>query len=425
MNITAIATELLAYFTPEERSVPDSATYPSRNAVILSAINGALQELFARGGGWVREDERGFMLRAPVTIPITVTSGASTATIEAADWEDWMAGCTLAIDGASVDNQIRNASRYVTLKYPHDGTSGATTATVWCDCLSMASDVMEVLEPVKMDGLPLIPLSKISVVSAVELASIGNYDYGAVNLSSFSNLRVTDTRGTPTHYAVETWSPGATIGPVKRLRITPAPSVAGFVDCAVKLNPPRIAALQIHTGETYAHLVVGEGNSAVTFTAVDPGSAGNLLSVEFDVLGAPVTNVSLTVVDKALTFTGGALARSSDVVAALVASAEGSALMGAVAGGTGLGVIANFTPTNLGGGIGIYDGDPNTDDLPIPNDAVESIFMPLAVKRLANCPFWRGSVSEQSVTDSYAAALSLLKITSPKKTLSVKFVTKG
>lgn len=424
MNITAVATDLLSYFSPEERSIPDSATYPGRNAAVVAAINAAVQELFARGGGWVREDDRGFLLRAPVTIPITATNGLSTAIIGAGDWQDWMAGCTLAIAGASVDNQIRNASRYVVLKYPHDGTSGATTATVWCDCLSMASDVLEVAEPVKMDGLPMVPLSKVAAVHARDLAAVGfSYDYGANSQSRYANLRVGDTQGTPTNYMVETWSPGATIAPVKRLRLTPAPAAAGFVDCVVKLNPPRIEALQIHTGENYAHLVVGEGDSAVTFTATTPGSAGNLLSVAFVVGGSAA--VSLAILDKAFTFTGGTARTAADVVAALVASAEGSALMGAVAGGTGLGVIADFTDTNLGGGIGIYDGDPNTNDLPIPNDAVESIFMPLAIKYLSKCPFWRGVVGEESVNDSYKTAIALLGASAPKKTLTVKFVTKG
>jgi len=161
----------------------------------------------------------------------------------------------------------------------------------------------------------------------------------------------------------------------------------------------------------------------VTFTATTPGSAGNLLSVAFVVGGSAA--VSLAILDKAFTFTGGTARTAADVVAALVASAEGSALMGAVAGGTGLGVIADFTDTNLGGGIGIYDGDPNTNDLPIPNDAVESIFMPLAIKYLSKCPFWRGVVGEESVNDSYKTAIALLGASAPKKTLTVKFVTKG
>ena len=46
MNIAECAANLLRYFSPEERSIPDSVTYPGRNAEVLTAINGAFQELF-------------------------------------------------------------------------------------------------------------------------------------------------------------------------------------------------------------------------------------------------------------------------------------------------------------------------------------------------------------------------------------------
>ena len=71
----------------------------------------------------------------------------------------------------------------------------------------------------------------------------------------------------------------------------------------------------------------------------------------------------------------------------------------------------------------IEDIDDTT--LPIPFNFVHSIFLPIALKRLSDSPFWSGTNNQQAVDDAYKTALSLLADGSPNKTGGVRFVTKG
>lgn len=106
MTINEAAIRLFAYFSPEERSIPDSVTYPGRNAAVIGALNGALQLLFAKSGPWVRKDERGALLIAPTAITLSATNGSADATVTSG-WQDWMEGCSIIIDGHTAENQIR------------------------------------------------------------------------------------------------------------------------------------------------------------------------------------------------------------------------------------------------------------------------------------------------------------------------------
>lgn len=54
--------------SPNLKSVggdPHSPTYRGRNGAVLLAMNGALQEWFAKSSPSVRDDERGAVLQAP------------------------------------------------------------------------------------------------------------------------------------------------------------------------------------------------------------------------------------------------------------------------------------------------------------------------------------------------------------------------
>jgi len=65
----------------------------------------------------------------------------------------------------------------------------------------------------------------------------------------------------------------------------------------------------------------------------------------------------------------------------------------------------------------------STDELPIPFGFVESIFLPIAVKKLRSCPFWRGMTADEEVEAGYRNALALLDEGDVKKTTGFRFTT--
>jgi hypothetical protein len=308
MTTHEIASKLLTYFSHEERSIPDSLTYPGRNDAVLDAINAGLQELFGKGKPWVRKDERGASVNAPTTVSIAVTNGSTEATIADEDWQDWFAGCTCILPGAAVDNQIRNAEAAVVLKFPYSGETGTVTATIYHDSVTIGTDVLEVIAPVRWDRWPIVPLA-----SPTNIPDGVYQDYGSNYVKPNTGLvieSIADAAGVPRGYFVGTWSayPNDTQG--IRMKLAPAPAAAGFLDYQVMLAPP---------------------------------------------------------------------------------------------------IIEDIDDTTL----------------PIPFNFVHSIFLPIAVKRLSDCPFWSGILNQQQVEDAYKTALSLLADGSPNKTGGVRFITKG
>lgn len=224
MTIATIATQLLTHFSPEERSVPDSVTYPGRNGWVLSAMNGALQELYTGASPWVRKDERGALLHAPATaVSIDVTNGSTTATISAGTWQAWFSGCAIAIEGAGVVNQIRNDARNVVLKFPHDGTTGTKTATVYQTSVDVAADMIEVTGGVKVNRAAISPVTDPPTRD----------DGSALGVIC----------GTPICYSVDAWSPGPTASPRTRINLWPAADANGFLEYRGKVVPVVITSL--------------------------------------------------------------------------------------------------------------------------------------------------------------------------------------
>lgn len=242
MNVAELAARLIIHYSPEERSIPDSADYTGRNAEVLKAINGALQEMFGEGSPWVREDRRGVLLNPPASVAeITVTKGSTSATISVASWQDWFAGCAISINGSAIDNEIRNASRNVVLRFPHDGESGTTSATVFHNSVAVASDVMAVMGKVTANGSPVWP-----VITADQRSGISEEDYGFHRQATTPIpviTRVGDSLARPIGYVVEMYSPGPTMAPVQRLRLTPAPEKQYVLEYTAKLGPPRVQVI--------------------------------------------------------------------------------------------------------------------------------------------------------------------------------------
>lgn len=299
MTIAAIAARLLTHFSPEERSVPDSVTYPGRNAAVLGAINGAMQEMFDSSSLWIRQAKRGTILNAPATVNIALTNGSTAGVIDLADWQDWFAGCTLIVSGSSYDNRITNAERNVVLMLPHEGATGTVPCTIYHDSVSLATDVLGVLSPVRIDRRDIFPSETLDSFTSRS----SEKDFGFSRQYSGHRIapQASQTSGMPLTYDVVAWSPSATTAPASRLRLYPAPDKAYSLDYEVKLLPPAVTSLT------------------------------------------------------------------------------------------------------------------STDTLPVPHQWIDSIFLPIAEKRLSASPFWAGVIGRDALAANYTQALELLRSASPRK----------
>jgi hypothetical protein len=299
MTIAAIAARLLTHFTPEERSIPDSGTYPGRNAAILGAINGALQEMFDSSSLWIRQTKRGAILQAPATVNIALTNGSTAGVIEVADWKDWFAGCTLLVSGSEYDNRILNDNRNVVLMLPHEGATGTFPCTIYHDSVTLGTDVLGVLSPVRIDRRDIFSSETLDAFTSRS----SDKDFGFSRQYSGNRFapQTSSTSARPLTYDVVSWSPSSTTAPASRIRLYPAPDKQYSLDYEAKLLPPA------------------------------------------------VTNIA------------------------------------------------------------------STDTLPVPHQWIDSIFIPIAEKRLSASPFWGGVLGRDALATNYQQALVLLRTASPRK----------
>ena len=119
---------------------------------VAAAINGALQEIFGQGPIFGNEDRYADILRAPQAVTVTISNQYDKVCV-INGYQDWMLGCTIAINGDPQQNEIRGATQ---LLRPHAGTGGTTAATVWADALTIPSYAVSVVEPVEMPLLPFL-----------------------------------------------------------------------------------------------------------------------------------------------------------------------------------------------------------------------------------------------------------------------------
>jgi hypothetical protein len=299
MTINAIATRLLTHFSFEERAIPDSATYPGRNAAVLGAMNGAMQEMFDSSSLWLRQTKRGAILKAPATVNIALTNGSTAGVIDAGVWQDWFAGCTLIVSGSEYDNRITNAERNVVLMLPHEGASGTFPCTIYQDSVALATDVLGVFSPVRIDRRDIFPSETLDAFTSRS----SEKDFGFSRQYSGNRIapQAASTAGRPLTYDVVSWSPSSTTAPASRIRLYPAPDKAYSLDYEAKLLPPAITSLA------------------------------------------------------------------------------------------------------------------STDTLPVPHQWIDSIFLPIAEKRLSASPFWQGIIGRDMLAANYTQALELLRSASPRK----------
>ncbi len=236
MTVFALASQLLTLFSPEERTIPDDPQYPGRNGAVLLAMNGAMQVIHGKESPWVRNDDRGAILHAPAaSVPIIVTNDSRVASMAAGDWKTWFSGCPIQIAGATVENQIRNNSRDILLKFPHDGPTGTTTATVRQVSIDLDADVIAPTGRVLLNKVQVFPWA----TPRDQVAR--SDDYGFANSSRYlagSGPPVNPSVG----YRVETWCPSPTAAPAYRMIFEGQPA-PGFVEYSAMTVPMVITDL--------------------------------------------------------------------------------------------------------------------------------------------------------------------------------------
>ncbi len=248
MNVSELAATLLTHFSPEEREIPDGSNYPGRNAAICSAINAALQEICGGDSSpWSRVVRRGAILAAPTFIDVTATHGSTTITVSSSQWSPSMLGCSIALNGATVDNRTTGAVLAdgvytIELTLPFDGPTGTAAAKVFGDCVCLGQDVLSVVGKVSVGRREIGPMAAAS--SGYPYRS--QQDFGIhkrVMTPPIFPMRVGESLGYPVGFYVDTqFAEEAAQSPI-RILFVPAPAEATMAEYKVAIKPPMVTDL--------------------------------------------------------------------------------------------------------------------------------------------------------------------------------------
>lgn len=151
-TVRDVVESLYGYLTAEQRTIPHVATdWQDPLPYALLAINGALQEMAILSPLFAAKQQRSAYFRAPATVSVSgMTRGARTVT---ATWPDGAAGCLIQLPGDTETNRILSISgTTATLQFPHLSNDASGVATLTYDAATLDSDVVVVLEPVRIRG---------------------------------------------------------------------------------------------------------------------------------------------------------------------------------------------------------------------------------------------------------------------------------
>lgn len=231
MTLNQISQTCLSYFDLQFVAEASAA----QKLAVATAISGALQELWQDGPAYFKRREKTAILYGPTQVSLTATAN-STAVTGFTGWQDWMAGCSMRVDGDQFDHEIVDEN---TLLQPYHGSSGTKNAQVFGDCVNMATEVSSVLGAVRLaDIRELVPAPDRTAFNRANYWYEG--DYGEAILSVQARRRWT---GQPHTYWIDTVFSGtgtATSQPIIRLRVAPLPQQQYILKFDTEINPPAV-----------------------------------------------------------------------------------------------------------------------------------------------------------------------------------------
>lgn len=434
MTINGVAQLLLQHLSPEERSIPDHSNYPGRNAAVMAAINGALQEMHATEYPWVGASDDGAILNAPTTVTLQTLAGSKKATVN--DWQAWMGGCTIAITGETIDNRIINHTNPVTLLYPASST-GSVSATVYHDCLTLETDVAAVRSPVMCDNRMLHESQHRNPARTLRRSN----DYGAFDSTYPQGGNCSATAGQVRFFRVEAAQVEPYLPPLQRITFFPAPATTCRISYR-KLTAPNVvttllAPIVVTTLPANQFSVVGENESSGlpetrVYTFVDFFGGRPLWSVDVDQetkYNAGQWTIDMTDDDDQFVYRANVVSSKSlpweETFPWTVTVGAGQPIFTVHPALTTLNVILESST----GKQYRYDGEFHELEaneyqyLSIPSNYIESILIPLCEYRLMDSPFFRTALS--GIGERVALARKILKQLNPSNNRSPRIIALG
>lgn len=223
------------------------AKTPQLMADCAAYVNAAMQEVADKAPHLFKYPSGG-LLAAPLSVTgLTVTAGSVTISGFSAFTAD-MRGCTIRITGSSYDHEIVSAT---TISRPFDGPSGSGLgATVYSDCIPLASTIANVLEPVMIPSIGVVDLanSRSEFMTGYRNYASGPRSGYAQAVSPYS-MNYTKLVGRPERWMCEERYDSTSASTLLLMRFYPMPSQLYSVVFEQIMKPPVYTAADIDSDD--------------------------------------------------------------------------------------------------------------------------------------------------------------------------------
>lgn len=205
---------------------------------VLTAINGALEEVYDNAQAEFKKQDRSVLCRVPATVTVALTENSTNATITGA--ESWMIGCTIQIAGDNYQNRIvALAGTTATLLYAWRTASATVSGTVYADAVKLGSDIKTVFDPVQ------IPPNR-RLIKSQDKARFDGYSYDA-NHSQAPFTMINKAAGFPVYYYIDTFYDSSEAGIPTYMRFNPMPTGPLSVNFQAEIIPEVVELSDLFT----------------------------------------------------------------------------------------------------------------------------------------------------------------------------------
>jgi hypothetical protein len=365
MTARQIVDHLLSFLREEQRAIPHVSTDfddPLPHALI--AVNASLQTLAVASPLFAVKRPKSAWFHSPQSVAVTgATYGGKTVTC--ASWPSWAAGCQIQLPGDGDVNRIVTISDAVaTLQYPHLGTATGS-ATVFGDATQLDDDVITVLDPVRTrGGVDLRPATGRGNLTLP--AATDRVDFGRI-------MRVVPLSVGRNSYFVESVADQGDSQVRLRMMLNAAPDADLIVGFNARCSLGRITEdMVLGTRSRFdSALVIDAGADSLTTTSA--GDMAIVASMEVGDVFVPYTPAGCSSCTPSPLVDGTSYyVRSVGHGCITLSSVEGGPLLDLTDAGR---LFAD-----------VYMQRGTSSPFPIPNEFLETLFLPLCVVKFLSSP---------------------------------------
>lgn len=232
MNTIALAQRLARNLNIDDPSNPDADALLD----ILSAINGGLNEFYRLAPAIYRRTTLSQTLRAPLDVNLTFHAKYSPIVTGTPFQDNWL-GCTVRLDGYSMDNTVNGPS---VLLDDFLGDTLTMSGKVYFDAFPIFAQIETVTSDVRISSLA----SPHQSVMVRDSSSPVRHPHRRHELSGFSGVS-TKLIGRPVNYRIEPIASSQGIGAACLIRVHPMPDVDYIVRFEAQIINPRVTFPQM------------------------------------------------------------------------------------------------------------------------------------------------------------------------------------